>query len=87
MAAAPESGSSPHQLPRLVLAVVPVSVTHPRSMTSRPLPASGPLAPIFAPGSRPLAGLNGALPGAAQVAAVQALCAERLPLMTRYWGR
>jgi transcriptional regulator with XRE-family HTH domain len=47
----------------------------------------GSLAPIFAAGSRPLAGLNGVLLGAAQVAAVQALCAECLPLVTRYWGR
>ena len=31
-AAAPESDSSPTSSPRLVLAVVPVSVTHPRSM-------------------------------------------------------
>jgi hypothetical protein len=42
MAAAPESDSSPTSSPALVLAVVPVSVTHPRSMSSRPLPASGP---------------------------------------------
>ena len=41
MAAAPESDSSPTSS-RLVLAVVPVSVTHPRSMTARPLLASGP---------------------------------------------
>jgi hypothetical protein len=44
MAAAPESDSSPTSSPALVLAVVPVLVTHPRSMTSRPLPASGPFA-------------------------------------------
>jgi hypothetical protein len=35
-------GQQPRQLPALVLAVVPVSVTLPRSMSSRPLPASGP---------------------------------------------
>src|ERR1017187_8738460 len=46
MAAAPESDSSPASSPALVLAVVPVSVTHPRSMSSRPLPASGPPAQI-----------------------------------------
>ena len=37
MAAAPESDSGP-PLSRLVLVVVPVSVTHSRSMTSRSLP-------------------------------------------------
>ena len=41
MAAAPELDSSP-AASRLVLVVVPVSVTHSRSMTSRFLPASGP---------------------------------------------
>ena len=39
MAAAPESDSSPVVSPLMVLAVVPVSVTHLRSMTSRLLPA------------------------------------------------
>ena len=41
MAAAPESASGP-LLPVVVLAVVPVSITHPRSMPSRSLPLSGP---------------------------------------------
>ncbi len=36
----PGVGQQPHQLPALVIAV-PVSVTHPRSMTSRSLLASG----------------------------------------------
>ena len=40
MAAAPESDSSPASS-RLVLAVVPVSVTHPHSMASRPLLGAG----------------------------------------------
>ncbi len=31
----PGVGQQPHELPALVLAVVPVSVTHPRSMSSR----------------------------------------------------
>jgi hypothetical protein len=41
----PGVGQQPRQLPALVLAVVPVSVTRPRSMSSRPLPrvrATGP---------------------------------------------
>ena len=39
-----ESDSSP-AVPRLVLAVVPVLVTHPRAMTSRPCLRSGPRTP------------------------------------------
>lgn len=44
MAAAPESDSSPTSSPALVLAVAPVLVMPSCSMTSRPLPASGPFA-------------------------------------------
>ena len=52
MAAAPESDSSPPPL-RLVLAVVPVSVTHPRSITSRS---------CLQPGHRPGAWRAGGVP-------------------------
>ena len=53
MPAAPESGSSPTSSPALVLAVVPVSVTHSRSMTSRPacVRATGPA--LGVPEARP----------------------------------
>jgi hypothetical protein len=44
MAAAPESDSSPASSPALVVAVVPVSFTLPRPMSTRPLLASGPTA-------------------------------------------
>jgi hypothetical protein len=54
MAAAPESGSRPTSSPALVLVVVPVSVTHSRSMTSRPLRASGATGPALGvPKARP----------------------------------
>jgi hypothetical protein len=52
MAVAPESDSSPTNS-ALVLAVVPVSVTHPRSMSSRFL---------LSPGHRPALGVPEARP-------------------------
>jgi hypothetical protein len=53
MAAAPESDSGP-PFPALVLAVVPVSITHPRSVTPRPLPSSWPPARRWRAGGAPL---------------------------------
>jgi hypothetical protein len=50
----PPSRTVPLSLPRYGLVVVPVSVTHPRSMTSRPLPASGPRPGAWRAGGAPL---------------------------------
>ncbi len=60
----PGVGQQPNQLPRLVQAVVPVSVTHPHSMTSRPLPASGPSARRLACRRRALEAVEKVVTGA-----------------------
>ena len=53
MAAGPGIGQLAHRSPAVVLAMVPVSVTHSRSMSSRP---------CLRPGQRPGAGVPKARP-------------------------